>query len=210
MTTESLSMEPGEVRIERSQKRYWNTKTGGYANKGDQVKGVYLRVELDEFKGKPTTNYIIKDEKGNEITLPNHAVLNGLMSRVIVGSTVRVVYLGKSDAASKRGRSAPELYDVFMSSVPAQAVPAQPAAVTEAVAMDEYMKKIMDDLRFAGQYFPDGIIPEATVMQAITKGLLGARNNDAEAVKRVFAVIKDRGLIFFIENTQGKGFRVSV
>jgi len=124
----------GETEVKAPTTKYWNSKKTPAA-KGDQVMGVLVRAEADEYKGKPTTRYVIRGYDGNEITLPNHTLLNGALSRVSIGKTVRIVYAGKGEAA--RGRSAPELYKVYMSDTPTdqqpKAPPTAPTLIDDAV-----------------------------------------------------------------------------
>ena len=104
--------ETGETKIDAPVQKYWNSKKTP-AVVGEQIKGVHIRKEIGEFKGKPTTQHVIMTDDGSEVYLPNHTVINGMMSRVPIGKVARVVYKGKGEAS--RGRSPPELYEVYMS-----------------------------------------------------------------------------------------------
>lgn len=203
--TENTQAEEGEVKIESTLKTYWNSKTSGYAKPGDQIKGVLLRVEADTYKDKPTTNYVLRNvEDDYEVVLPNHAVLNGLMVKVPVGKTVRVVYRGKSEKSS-RGRNAPELYDVYLSPGPAQEVQKNLAAVmVKEPDMAEYMPKIIKELKYGSDFFVDGIIPEEVVLSRIA---FETNSNDTSANKKLIQKMKDRGMLVYWENSKGKGYK---
>lgn len=66
-------------------------------------------------------------------------------------------------------------------------------------------KAIIDELKGASGFFPDGIIPETNVLQCITKHLNGGSRTAEDELKH----LKDKGLIFWIENTTAKGYKVS-
>lgn len=191
----------GEVKIEGTAKEYWNSKTSGYAKKGDEIKGTLIRAEAGEYNKKPTTNYVLQTDEG-EVVLPNHAYLNGRMIKVPVGKAVRIVYQGKGEGKG-RGRAAPELYDVYMSAAPAQAPPEQKEV------MAGYMQKILSELKFGAKYFTDEIFPEVNIKATIEAQLRAINMCEPDAPDRFLKALKDKGLVFWCETAQAKGYRVS-
>lgn len=192
-------IEAGETKIEGITRDYWNSKSGGYAKKDDQVKGVLLRMEADEYKGKPTQQYVLKSSAdGHEIYLPGHAVLNGMMAQVKVGRTVRVVYLGKGEG--RRGRNAPELYDVFMTADPIQEVAKQPEKKPQGSIRDsgmaDYMKEILTELTFGMKFFSEGLIPDSSVQETIRAACRKYRMNDPTTPQMIMRALLAEGLIF--------------
>ena len=190
--SEDIRAEVGETRIEGTQRDYWNSKTGGYAKVNDQVRGVLLRAEVDEYKGKPTTQYVIKAVDGHEIYLPGHAVLNGLMLKVQVGRTVRIVYLGKGEG--RRGRNAPELYDVFLTADLMQEVPKVKEEKKETADVAG-IKDLMGKLAFASKIYPDGI-PEQIVIDSVKAQCRELGYKDATAPDAMLQHLKERGYIY--------------
>lgn len=200
--TESVSTPgAGETRVEAPVTNYWNSKKAP-ATKGDQVKGVLIRVDTGTFKDKPTSNYVIRAEDGNDIVLPNHTVLNGLVSKVPIGKGVRVVYCGQGEV-TKRGRSPPELYEVYMFDPPVTPLQQPPAATTPQQTDDGMIKSIISELKESVTFFPGGIIPVSSITACAAKHLSKAGKQGTGG--EVFETMKRMGLLI----PKGDGYGVA-
>jgi len=79
-------------------------------NKGDEISGIYLNVQLEVGENK-SNFYTFEVEEGKTMAFWGSKVLDGKMLAVKVGQQVKVVFLGK--VKPDKGREYKD-YDVFV------------------------------------------------------------------------------------------------
>lgn len=176
---------------EISEGKYWKPQSVG-----EEREGVYIRSEPPEAgKEKFGLQYVLRSPKGQEVVLPSHESLKAMMAKRRVGEYIWVKYLGKKGKAYS--------YNLDFDPDHKPEPPGEQTRIPTDPGSPE--KAILDELKGASGFFADGIIPESNTVQCISKHV----NGDILATEGTLKRLKDRGAIFWIENTTVKGYRVS-
>lgn len=93
---------------------YWEPQTG--TNRwqaqaiGETIQGSITSIDVHEKWGK---QYSIMQADGEEIKLPSHKVLQGLLSKAKIGDIVKIRYEGE-EPPKTRGENPTKLYKVWI------------------------------------------------------------------------------------------------
>jgi len=89
---------------QESNSDFWNPE-----KENEELVGEVIEVR----PGMYGNQYLIKKENGEEILTPSHKILQGRMTKVIVGNKVKHVFI-KQDLPKIKGQNGVKLYDVFI------------------------------------------------------------------------------------------------
>ena len=92
------------------------------AYKKQEGAGIWLpKEEKDELEGEVThinteglygVQYTVKKSDGEEVLTPSHKVLQNRMQKAVVGTKVKIVFVG-TEAPKIRGQNPMSMYDVY-------------------------------------------------------------------------------------------------